>query len=160
MKTLTLDDLHALDHRAASLPRLRTHFNLHDPEHDRIQRFVVHMRRGTYVRPHRHALQQRWECVAVLDGAADLLLFDDAGVLLTRMRVGAFEGVRIVEIPPDAWHSYVVVSESATFFEVKEGPYDAILDKQFAGWAPAEGDTRVPMVLAWMAAVAAGARHF
>jgi cupin fold WbuC family metalloprotein len=95
----------------------------------------------------------------VLDGAADLLLFDDDGRLQTRLRVGAFEGTRIVEIPPDAWHSYVVISESTTFFEVKEGPYTAALDKEFAAWAPPEGDAQVPAMLEWMATAAIGAHY-
>jgi cupin fold WbuC family metalloprotein len=159
VKTLTVEDLRALDRHAASLPRLRTNFNLHDPAHDRVQRFVVQLRRGTYVRPHCHRIQQRWECAAVLDGAVDLLLFEDDGRLHTRLRMGAFEGARIVELPPDAWHSYAVISESATFFEVKEGPYAPLLDKEFAAWAPPEGDARVPGMLAWMATAAIGAHY-
>jgi cupin fold WbuC family metalloprotein len=157
MKTITLADLQALDLRAATLPRLRTHFNLHARPEDPIQRFIVHMRRGSYVRPHRHAAQ-KWECVVVLEGSADLLLFDDDGVLEQRLRVGAFDDTRIVEIPPECWHGYVVLSETLTLFEVKPGPYDAATDKQFAAWAPPEGDAGVPQLLAWMERAEAGQR--
>jgi len=150
MKTFTLTDLNELDRHAARLPRLRTHLNLHDPAHDAIQRFVIHMRHGSYVRPHRHAMQQRWECVVFLAGSADLLLFDDNGTVTDRIRGGEFDEVRVVEIPADRWHSYFVVTESATFFEVKEGPYDARLDKQFADWAPPEGDPLAPSFVNWL----------
>jgi cupin fold WbuC family metalloprotein len=156
LKTFTLSDLKALDDHAATLPRLRTHLNLHDPAHDPIQRFVIHMRHGTYVRPHRHIQQKRWECVVFLAGSADLLLFDDHGTVIDRVRAGEFDEVRVVEIPPDRWHSYYVVTASATFFEVKEGPYDARLDKTFADWAPPEGDALAPAFVNWLERAAPG----
>jgi hypothetical protein len=45
------------------------------------------------------------------------------------------------------------LSETAVCFEVKAGPYDAATDKEFAPWAPREGDPSAPEYLAKLLAL-------
>jgi hypothetical protein len=45
-----------------------------------------------------------------------------------------------VEIPARVWHSIIVLESNSVLFEVKDGPYEALTDKNFAQWAPPEGD--------------------
>lgn len=44
-----------------------------------------------------------------------------------------------VEIPPNSWHTVIALCESAILFEVKGGPFDPLLAKEMAAWAPKEG---------------------
>ena len=43
-------------------------------------------------------------------------------------------------IQPGVWHSMAVLTPHVICFEVKPGPYSAATDKDFAPWAPREGD--------------------
>ena len=47
-----------------------------------------------------------------------------------------------VDIRPGVWHSMAVLTPHVVCFEVKPGPYSAANDKDFAPWAPREGDPR------------------
>lgn len=143
---------------AAKSPRRRGHVSWHDPAVDTVQRFFVHMLPGTYVRPHRHLLQRRFELSTVLDGSADLLLFGDDGALHTIVALGANAVTRGVELPCEAWHSYRVTGESLTMLEIKEGPYDAAADKTFAPWAPAELSAQAPAFVDWLQRARVGER--
>lgn len=154
MKQLAADDLRRMRDAAASSPRLRSHLNWHDPERDPVQRFWIQLHPGTYVRPHRHILQQRQETTVLIEGRADLLLFNDQGKLQKRLGL-AEDGTRAVELNPEQWHSYVALAPT-TLFEVKQGPYEATADKQFAAWAPAENTAQVASFLKKMKSLRVG----
>jgi cupin fold WbuC family metalloprotein len=155
-KRITEDLLNELDRKAQASPRLRTNHNLHEGNEATIQRLAVKLRRGTYIRPHRHPA--RWELGLVLQGRMELVLFDDDGRLAERITMTPMRGTLGVELPVAQWHSYVCVSDAATFFEVKEGPYDPKTSAEFAAWAPPEGDPAAPRYLEWMATAAIGTR--
>jgi cupin fold WbuC family metalloprotein len=108
------------------------------------------MMAGTYVAPHRHLLVPKPELFVVLEGALALFLFDDAGSVEQRLLIGhgAPEGRVGVDIAPGVWHSIAVCSSHAVVLEVKPGNYDPATDKQFAPWAPREGDPGAPDYLA------------
>jgi cupin fold WbuC family metalloprotein len=145
---LKLYDAAILNHlsaEAARSPRRRKNLNVHPVLEDPIQRLFNAMEPGTYARPHRHARDNGWEFMIVVRGAFALLRFDDDGRLLARadLRAGA------VEIPAHAWHSAVSLAPGTILFEVKPGPYSPIDDKDFAAWAPPEGDPRAPGWVRW-----------
>lgn len=154
MKRFGSGDLRQLRDTAAASPRLRSHRNWHDPLHDPVQRFWIQLHPGTYVRPHRHIQQQRLETTVLIAGHAELLLFDDHGQLLDRLQL-AEDGLRAVELSPDQWHSYIALAPT-TLFEVKQGPYEASADKQFADWAPAENTSSVTGFLQRMKTLTVG----
>jgi len=52
------------------------------------------------------------------------------------------------------WHSVAVLSPHAVCYEVKPGPYSQATDKDFAPWAPHEGD---PAAFAYLARLVAAA---
>jgi cupin fold WbuC family metalloprotein len=155
-KRITSALLTELDRKAAASPRLRTNHNLHEVPEASVQRLAVKLRRGTYIRPHRH--QTKWELGIVLQGEMDLVLFNDDGLLTERVRMAPGGSTLLMELPAAQWHSYVCVSEAATFFEVKEGPYDPATSSEFAAWAPVEGDAAAQRCLDWMAAARLGER--
>lgn len=154
-------ELAALRVAAEASPRRRAHLELHaGGADDALQRFLVGMLPGSYVRAHRHVQAHKLELTACLAGAFDLLLFDDQGALRERQRLATDgAGLSLVQIPPNTWHSLIVREGFAVLLEVKLGPYELASDKDFADWAPPEGSAEVADCLRWLHAAAAGQRY-
>ena len=129
--------------RASQSPRRRMNHNFHSGPRDNPHRFLNVLLRGTYVQPHRHSDPPKAESFLLLEGEADVIIFDDAGAVTARYRLGTEtpEG-RLwgVDVPPGVWHTVLPRTERAVCFEVKPGPWEPANDKEFAAWAPAEGD--------------------
>lgn len=134
--------LRELTVQAAASPRRRKNLNLHDAAEDPVQRFLNDFEPGTYIRPHRH--RDKWELFVLVQGAAAVLTFDDAGCVSDRAELNASDGARVVEIPPSAWHSLVSLVPGTVLFEVKRGPFEPSQPAEYAPWAPAEGDSQAP----------------
>lgn len=126
--------------KAEASERKRTHLLLHGGHHDPVQRLVIVLEPGTYVRPHRHS--QQWEILALLRGGCDLLKFDARGHVTGRVAMSAESPV--VQIAVGTWHGLYVHDKGTVLFEVKPGPYRP---NEFADWAPPEGDATVPHYL-------------
>lgn len=134
--------------QAAAADRLRTNLNIHPQLDDPVQRFFNAMQPGTYVRPHRHVEPPRWELFLVLQGRLALLVFDDEGIVLERQEIQVDGPVTGVELESGRWHALVVLAP-AVMFELKQGPYSALTDKDFASWAPPEGAPEGAALVAW-----------
>jgi cupin fold WbuC family metalloprotein len=128
---------------AEASPRLRMNHNFHSDPDANPHRFLNVLLRGTYIRPHRHFVPPKSESFLVLEGIADVVIFDDTGAIGARYRLGeeSREG-RLwgVDISPGVWHTILPRTTRVVCFEVKPGPWVAANDKEFAGWAPAEND--------------------
>jgi cupin fold WbuC family metalloprotein len=138
--------------RAAHSPRLRTNHNFHVSMEDNPHRFLNVMLRGTYITPHRHRDPPKAESFLVLSGELAFFTFDESGQIeevhvLGRNPIG-------IDIQPGVWHTLAVLSEHAICFEVKPGPYSVMNDKDFATWAPREGDPNAPEYLERLISVA------
>jgi cupin fold WbuC family metalloprotein len=157
-RTISRTLIQDLETKAESSARLRTNHNFHESGDALVQRLLIQLRRGTYIRPHRHFELNKWEMTLVIAGEVEIVLFADDGTLRERLHVGAGGDILGLELPPDTWHSYVPLTTQATFFEIKEGPYDAARMSQFAPWSPAEGEVQVPAYLDWMENGAPGSR--
>jgi cupin fold WbuC family metalloprotein len=140
MKILTRELLATLSAEAAASARRRKNLNLHPQLSDPIQRLCNAFEPGTYVRPHRHPEAGRWELFVVLSGAATVLCFADDGTVGARIELSVAGPNFGVEIPAGAWHTIASCAPGTVLFEVKPGPYTALTDKDFAAWAPAEGE--------------------
>jgi cupin fold WbuC family metalloprotein len=129
---------------AEASPRLRMNHNFHSGPDDNPHRFLNVLLSGTYIRPHRHLDPPKSESFLVLEGRADVILFDEDGRVTARHQLGAEspEG-RLwgIDIPPGVWHTIVARTTRVVCFEVKPGPWVASNDKEFASWAPAENDS-------------------
>ncbi len=149
MKTLASEDLRRLSARAAATGRRRANENLHPTLEDPVQRFCNAVEPGSYVRPHRHAEAGRWELFLILAGRASVLVFDAGGTVRDRVELCAGGGTLAVEIPPDTWHSLVALEPGTVLFELKPGPYRPLSDKDFAAWAPGEGEAGSEALAQW-----------
>jgi len=141
---------------AGTAPRRRTHATLHEESSDPVQRVVIALQPGTYVRPHRHG-DAVWELFTLLDGALAVLTFDETGTVTGRheLRPG---GDRIAQLAPRQWHSVVALAPNTLALEVKPGPYRPTTDKDFAAWAPAEGQDGAAAMVAWLEKAEVGQR--
>src|SRR5271154_5514084 len=105
--------------QAAESERKRAHLLLHAGHDDQVQRLLIVMQPGTYVRPHHHS--QQWEMLILLDGSGEVLKFSEDGKLLGRIEMSA--NAPAVQIPIGAWHGFVVRERDTAVMEVKPGPY-------------------------------------
>lgn len=140
--------LQELSARAALAPRLRQHANLHCSYDEPCQRLFNAIEMDSYIRPHRHKNDPKTETLLAVRGALTLMLFDDSGGVIQAVRFGvdgvSGDGVFAVELQPGAWHTVLAEESGSVLFEVKAGPFDPQLAKEFAPWAPDEGDPAVP----------------
>jgi cupin fold WbuC family metalloprotein len=128
--------------RAGSSPRRRVNYNFHGSPDDNPHRFLNVFLRGSYVAPHRHQNPPKSESFLVLEGRMAVLIFDENGkveqtLILAADRTGDARGV---DLPPGIWHTVGALTQHAVCYEVKPGPWNPSNDKEFAAWAPKEGD--------------------
>jgi cupin fold WbuC family metalloprotein len=138
IQTLDRGLLDELIERAKKSPRLRVNHNFHASMEENPHRFLNVLARGTYIAPHRHLAPPKAEAFLVLEGQVAFFLFDDTGRVVRTEVVGR-DPIGI-DLPAGVWHTLAPVSDHAVCYEVKPGPYSEANDKDFAPWAPREGD--------------------
>jgi cupin fold WbuC family metalloprotein len=148
MHLINRDLIRSVLEQARNSPRRRMNFNFHPSLDDNPHRFLNVMLAGTYVAPHRHREPPKAEAFVVLEGELAVFRFDDSGAILAVHKLSPASGVYGIDLEPGAWHTLVVLSEHAVVYEVKPGPYSAATDKEFAPWAPQEGDPAAGAYLA------------
>lgn len=139
MKILDNRLLAELASKARSSPRLRAHHNLHESLDEPCQRLVIAMEPGSYLQPHRHLVHPKPELFIVLRGLVTVLIFSDAGDIISPHALSSYSGTLGFEVPPGVWHTAVSFAEGSAFVEVKPGPFQPISPEDWAPWAPAEG---------------------
>jgi cupin fold WbuC family metalloprotein len=137
--------LEDLIERAKRSPRLRINHNFHASAEDNPHRFLNVMVKGTYVTPHRHLDPPKAESFLVLEGEVAFFIFDEAGHVVSTEVLG--NDPIGIDLAPGVWHTLTPLSAHAVCYEVKPGPYLAANDKDFALWAPREGDPGVAAYL-------------
>jgi cupin fold WbuC family metalloprotein len=130
-------DLDELIRLAADNPRRRARLCTHQGPDSLLQEmFIVHGR-SCYVRPHKHLDKE--ECVTILLGEVDIVLFDDDGNVTEVVRLGARDSGRpfSCRMVLGVYHMFLIRSETLVFCEATTGPFDR--DKMvFAPWSPDE----------------------
>lgn len=111
---------------------------VHRSSDGRVQRLLNVVQPGSYVRPHLHPRSLGIELVCVLQGAVLFLLFDPGGRVSSRRRLVPGPATSIADIEPRVFHTYLALEPDTVILEVKGGPYDPDLDKEWPDWAPAE----------------------
>jgi len=120
--------------------RKRMILPIHRKQEAEVQRLVNFLQPGTYIRPHKHPLDHATESIILLKGSIRFFTFDDEGRVITDQVVSSTPIPGVLDIEPNVWHSFLVLEEDTILFECKKGPYNAATDKEFAEWAPKEGD--------------------
>lgn len=126
--------------KAARTDRRRTNFNFHKEYSDTLQRMLNIMNRNTYIQPHKHESPDKREAFIVLKGKALVIEFDDKGEIVEHIVLDPQIGNHGCDIAERTWHTIICLEDNSVFYEVKDGPYEPADDKNFASWAPKEGD--------------------
>jgi cupin fold WbuC family metalloprotein len=124
-----------LKQAAARSPLRRARFCAHlSPDAEQHDMLIV-SHRDTYVTPHRHL--SRSETFVVLEGFAEVILFDEQGEVEKSIKMGPPASGRpfFYRMPPRQFHSMLVESELLVSLESTKGPFD-LSDREHAIWAP------------------------
>lgn len=127
--------------------RKRKNYNFHETFDDSINRMLNAIEPGSYVMPHKHENPDKREVFIVLQGRVAVLFYDAEGNVTDIEILDNGEGRYGIEIPPKVWHSIVALKSGTVVYEIKDGPYLPMNDKNFADWAPKEG---VPECHQWL----------
>ena len=113
--------------------RICAHMNTSEKLHDML---IVHSK-DCYVRPHKHATKA--ESITILEGEADLVLFEEDGSISSVVRMGELRTNKtfFYRISSSIYHMLIIRSEFLIFHEATEGPFDRE-DTIFPEWSPTE----------------------
>ena len=100
--------------------------------------FIIHQI-GAYVRPHKHV--NKIESVHIIEGRADLVLFDPAGNVEQVVKMGNYQSnlCFFFRMAEPQYHTLLVRSDILFFHETTAGPF-SYSDTIFPDWAPADKD--------------------
>jgi len=144
VELLTAELVESVLEAARASPRRRMNHNFHTGPEDNPHRFLNVLLRHTYIRPHRHFNPPKAEMFVVLEGHVRIWCFAETGNVTAEYLLGRGESSVPwgIDLKPGVWHTVTAVSDHAVCLEVKPGPWNPATDKEFAAWAPAEGDPR------------------
>ena len=125
--------------KAQTSPRRRMNYNFHPFLDDPLQRMLNCLEPDTYIQPHKHEDPDKCEAFILLKGKVLVVEFDDLGNVRSHAMLEAGTGTYGAEIAPRIYHCIIAMEPGSVVYDVKNGPYSALDDKNFAAWAPKEG---------------------
>ena len=136
---VTQEILHSLRKEAPTSIRRRVRFCAHPDDRAPVQEMIVAMDRDTYVAPHAHPGKS--ESFHVIEGEANVVLFDESGSISRVVPMGpAASGKAFYyRINTPLLHTVVVESDLFIFHETTSGPF-VEGDATVPPWAPPEDD--------------------
>ena len=137
---IAVENLSELKLKAGQSPRKRMNYNFHREPEDTFQRMLHVLNVGTYIQPHKHENPDKREVFIILQGRAAVLEFDDTGNVTGSVFLDHNKGNYGVEVPSRTWHTMIALDNNTVVYEAKDGPYSPSSDKNFAPWAPREGE--------------------
>jgi len=116
--------------------RLCAHRSIDDPVHEML---IVHTN-DTYVRPHKHLSKS--ESFHVVEGAVDVVIFDDGGSVTDVIEMASFHSGHpfFYRIADPLFHTLLIRSPILVFHETTTGPFRRE-DTVLAPWAPMDSDS-------------------
>lgn len=124
-----------LKSEAMQSPLKRARLCAHPSPDSQQQDMLIVSHRNTYVPPHRHL--GKTETMLVLEGNADVLLFDETGTMTEVLPMGPRVSGRLFfcRMPQKQYHSLLIHDEWLIFVENTIGPFDPAMSEN-APWAP------------------------
>lgn len=144
MKVFSCQYFEQLLDAASQSYRLRAHANVHRSYDEHCQKLFNAIQVNSYIRPHRHSLDPKDECLIAIKGLFGFITFNEQGQIESVILFGSekySEKLSIssgLQLPSGTWHTVVSLVDDSILFEVKSGPFDPSLAKEFALWAPEE----------------------
>ena len=135
VKTVEAAALDRLRREASFADNRRSRINLHPSADDPIQEMIIAFHADCRMPPHKNL--GRSESMHVIEGEADVLIFDDAGHAVELIQMGPWGSGRTAQyrMEDDLWHTLVPRSRHVIVHEVIRGPFEAG-GTAMAAWAP------------------------
>jgi len=134
---LLLDQVAA---EACVAPRRRKNYNFHREYSDTLQRLLNAMEPLSYIQPHKHENPDKREIFFALRGRFIVVEFDTEGNISDHILLDPATGNHGAEIAEKTFHTIIALDPGTVAYEFKDGPYSPFDDKNFAPWAPREGE--------------------
>lgn len=113
--------------QAQESPRLRMNHNFHDSLDAKAQRLLNALEPGTLLPIHRHP--HTAETYLLLRGKIKVLYYNDQKELIETVVLEPESGNYGIHIPKNQWHTLEVLESGSVIFEVKDGPYTPLEEK-------------------------------
>lgn len=133
--------INELTTKAYNSERKRFMHNFHTESNDPVQRMINSIEPFSYVRPHRHCNPDKREVFLIITGKLLIAEFDNDGKITESIVLDHTEGNFGAEVSAGTWHTIISLEKGTSAYELKDGPYFPLTDKDFAPWAPKEGDS-------------------
>jgi cupin fold WbuC family metalloprotein len=132
-------DIAILKQKAKQNPRKRIRICAHKDTKDNIHEMLIVHEKSCYVRPHKHI--NKTETFHIIEGEADILLFDEKGHIDQTIPMGSYNSGRkfFYRLPPFRYHTLVIHSDVLVFHEITNGPFRPE-ETTWAPWSPEEID--------------------
>lgn len=138
---ISIADIDVLKHKALGNDRQRVRLCFHKDMNDIIHEMLIIHTKDTYVRPHKHL--HKSESLHVVEGSADVIIFDERGNIVQVIPVGECSSGRkfYYRMAGADYHTLIIHSDFLVFYETTKGPFSR-LDTLFAPWSPEENDRK------------------
>ena len=132
-------DIQGLKQAALGNPRRRIRLCGHRDVDATLHEMLIVHTRDTYVRPHKHLGKS--ESFHVIEGLADIVVFDDSGNVTAVVPMGDYGSGRkfFYRLTDPCFHTLLISSDFFVFHETTNGPF-VRADTVFAPWAPEDDD--------------------
>jgi cupin fold WbuC family metalloprotein len=132
-------DIQGLKQAALGNPRQRIRLCGHRDVNSTLHEMLIVHTKSTYVRPHKHL--SRSESFHVVEGVADIVVFDDSGEVAAVVPMGDYASGRkfFYRLSDPFFHTLLIASEFFVFHETTGGPF-VRTESVFAPWAPEDKD--------------------
>ena len=119
--------LDQVSQQAQESPRLRMNHNLHDSLESKAQRLLNALEPGTILPIHRHP--HTAETYLLLRGKIRVMFYNDQKEEIESVVLDPLKGNYGIHIPANQWHTLDVLESGSVLFEVKDGPYTPLDEK-------------------------------
>lgn len=151
LRLITRIDIDDLMRDARKAERKRANLFIHKPE-EALQRTVTALVPGTYLRPQKYDNHDSVALLSILRGKVAVLHFDERGKLEEIIKLDLQGDTKIVDIAPRTYYSLLPL-EPSVLLEIIHGAVIDDTQKQFASWAPEEGNAKVSDFLMYLTSI-------
>ena len=138
--TVARDDLAFLREAADATPRRKARVCAHEDADDLLHEMIVILKLDTCMLPDKHLTKV--ESYHIIQGLADVVLYDEAGNIGDVVRLGDYASGRPFYLrvrTPAFYHSLIIRSDVLIYHETATGPFRKS-DMVVAPWTPPESD--------------------
>lgn len=132
------DEVAFIKAKAATNGRQRARICAHKSNDDQLHEMVIAISSQSYIHPHKH--EGKSESFHVIEGAADVVVFDDNGAVTDVVELGDPTTGRFFfyRLDKNACHTLLIKTKFFVVHEITNGPF--VPEKTLlASWAPCEG---------------------